>query len=549
MSHMILGETSRHRAVVTTLMIMLLVMVWLMTPPAPAADSGGGLVWTRIAGNGFSVYTGTSGVALDVGMDPVGLAAAPGGGFYVADAENKCVRLVDSQGLLTTVAGLGFDYQATIPMDIMFMSPSDVVVDGQGRLYISDHKLGRIFLLDPTRDMISPVAGEPGNRKTGDGGPALAAQISPVAMALGPDGSLFICEADSHRVRRVDPAGIITTVIGSGRSGFRGDGGPASRARLNCPMGITLDGQGNLYIADSGNCRVRRVSPTGQVDTVAGNGQEVPSGDGGLATAAGLVPMDVAIMPDGTVLVADRASKGLRRFVPGGAIESIAMAKSVGMGADEAGMARVLPDLPVRITPLSEDVILVIDGGNRQVLKLQGLSSVPPPRLAEIIVSSDSMTYLDRDAGFSLSVPVGWFREEKAQNNQRVTYACELEPGVIFRLGVNIEEAEGMAIQTFVQRHLNQVRRDTYQFRVEKMSQEKVSGRPVVFVHYWVIPDLVHPPMEALAAFIPTPSRGYVVTVSGMQGYFGHFRPALMQLFEGFKLLDQTMEDPGAGSK
>jgi RHS repeat-associated protein len=175
-------------------------------------------------------------------------------------------------------------------------------------------------------DIIETVAGTGDYGYSGDGGPATAAGLaSPRGIALGPDGSLYIADLANHRIRRVGPDGIITTVAGTGSSGYSGDGGPATAARLNYPFGIALGPDGSLYIADTYNKRIRRVGPDGIITTVAGTGVWGYSGDGGPATAAGLAsPRGIALGPDGSLYIADLANDRIRRVGQDGIITTVA---------------------------------------------------------------------------------------------------------------------------------------------------------------------------------------------------------------------------------
>jgi len=131
----------------------------------------------------------------------------------------------------------------------------------------------------------------------------------PGGLAVDVEGNLFIADTANNRIRKINPAGIITTVAGSGQFGFSGDGGLATAARLNYPSGVTLDGVGNLFIADNFNHRIRRVSPSGIISTVAGDGIRGFSGDGGPGTAAQLnFPLGVAVDAEGNLFIAAGAS-------------------------------------------------------------------------------------------------------------------------------------------------------------------------------------------------------------------------------------------------
>src|SRR5262249_51248361 len=163
---------------------------------------------------------------------------------------------------------------------------------------------------------ISTVAGsDPLGDFSGDGGPATAAALNnPAGVAMMPDGGYLIADASNDRERRVFPHGASHTVAGTGTFGFCGDGGPATAANLKAPIGVAAMPDGGFLIADAGAARIRRVSATGIITTVAGNGTPSYSGDGGPATAAGLyAPSGVAALPDGGLLIADTRHSRVRR--------------------------------------------------------------------------------------------------------------------------------------------------------------------------------------------------------------------------------------------
>src|SRR5207244_11411457 len=163
-----------------------------------------------------------------------------------------------------------------------------------------------IAALDINR--IATVAGVGNTSYLGDGGPADQAGVKqPAGVVVAPDGSYYIADSGHSRIRRVDAAGTITTVAGTGAGGYSGDGGPATSAQLFAPEGIALGPDGSLYIADTFNSRIRRVAPDGTISTVAGNGTFGYAGDGGPATLARLgQPDGVKVAPDGTPFIADR---------------------------------------------------------------------------------------------------------------------------------------------------------------------------------------------------------------------------------------------------
>ena len=163
--------------------------------------------------------------------------------------------------------------------------------------------------------MIETVAGDGTWGSRGDGGAATAAQLgSPTGVALDGAGNLYIADVGSSRIRKVDSAGVISTVAGGGRHGYSGDGGPAVAAHLNHPRGVAVDGAGNLYIADQSNHRIRKVDAAGMISTVAGDGTQGYGGDGGAAVAAHLNrPSGVALDAAGNLYIADVNNDRIRK--------------------------------------------------------------------------------------------------------------------------------------------------------------------------------------------------------------------------------------------
>ena len=224
------------------------------------------------------------------------MALDDAGNLYVADTVNNRIRKVDAAGVISTVAGdgtLGYggDGGAAVAAQLHF--PAGVAPDGAGNLYIADVHNHRIRKVDAA-GVISTVAGSGRSGfgmggYGGDGGAAVAAQLNtPTGVALDRAGNLYIADWSNHRIRKVNAAGVITTVAGNGTEGYGGDGGAAVAAQLNAPSVVAPDGAGNLYIADVGNDRIRKVDSSGVITTVAGTGTFGFSGDGGPAVAARL---------------------------------------------------------------------------------------------------------------------------------------------------------------------------------------------------------------------------------------------------------------------
>ena len=282
---------------------------------APNVGSGAGIIST-IAGGG--VGDGSPAAAAWL-VSPQGMALDGSGNLYVADRGNHRVRRIDAaSGVMTTVAGTGdFGFAGDGgPASNSSVWPSGVAVDSAGNLFIADNFNNRIRRVDAVSGVISTVAGNGVSGFSGDGGPAVAASLYlPSAVAVDTAGNLFIADVGNERVRRVDAvSGVITTVAGNGGHGWSGDSAPAVAAELCQPNGVAVGAAGNLYIADWCDNRIRRVDAISHiVTTVAGDGTASWKGDGGLAVDAGLSPSSVFVDSFGNLFLADVGSNRIRR--------------------------------------------------------------------------------------------------------------------------------------------------------------------------------------------------------------------------------------------
>jgi len=277
---------------------------------------------TTVAGNGTSGDSGDGGPATDAQLSrPTAVALDDAGNFYIADRGNHCIRKVDTNGIITTFAANGvpgYSGDGGLATDAQLLWPSGVALDAAGNLYIADSDNDRIRKVD-TSGIITTFAGNGIYDYGGDGGPATDAQLrEPKGVALDAAGNLYIVDTNNDSIRKVDTGGIITTFAGRGPGWAPlGDGGPATDAQLKYPEGVALDAAGNLYIADRSNHRIRKVDTSGIITTVAGNGISGYSGDGGPATDAQLkYPDGVALDASGNLYVVSKRNDRIRRVAP-----------------------------------------------------------------------------------------------------------------------------------------------------------------------------------------------------------------------------------------
>jgi sugar lactone lactonase YvrE len=278
---------------------------------------------STVAGSASVGFCGDGGPATSACLNQVvGIATDANGNLFITDYGNNRIRRVDAvTGIISTVAGsanAGFCGDGGPATTACLSGPVGVKVDANGNLFIADYNNNRIRRVDAVTSIISTVAGSASAGFCGDGGPATAACLnSPAGLTLDSNGNVFVADRFNHRVRRVDAiTGMITTVGGNGTPGFCGDGGPAGSACLNAPSDLAVDGAGNLSIADRGNHRIRRVNGAGIISTVAGGGAPSPGfcGDGGAASRACLFnPTGVAFDPvSGGLLVGDTDNHRVR---------------------------------------------------------------------------------------------------------------------------------------------------------------------------------------------------------------------------------------------
>lgn len=353
---------------------------------------------STVAGNGECGFSGDGGPALKAALSyPLGIAVDRAGGIYFSDSGNQRIRKIDARGVISTIAGsgkAGFSGDGGPALKAEFNSPFGLVFDRRGNLYVADQRNCRVRRITPAgivttvagtgkercdgdggpadkagiawpialaiesdnlyvstplgcvrrisaAGTIMTLAGNHTNAFAGDGGPAAAACFGPI-MALAADrkGNLYLGDSDNRRVRKIDRSGRVTSFVGTGTTNdwsgtFAGDGGPATQARFNGPWGVAVDRQGNLYIADQDNHRVRKVTPDAKITTVVGNGTAGFAGDEGPASQAQLNGvLGICLDRAGNLLIADAANNRIRKIATDGSISTIAGTGSAGFAGD-----------------------------------------------------------------------------------------------------------------------------------------------------------------------------------------------------------------------
>jgi gliding motility-associated-like protein len=294
---------------------------------------------TTVAGNGTYGYSGNGGPATAAQLAfPFDVATDNSGNIYIGDDQNMVIRKVNSAGIVSDFAGNHIDGYAgdggpAIAANLSH--PTIIGVDIAGNVYLSD-QLGREIRKVDLAGNITSLTGNLPPGYSGDGGPVGLAQFRQIGgLACDVAGNLYISDIGNNVIRKVDAAGIITTIAGNGTPGFSGDGGPAISAQLGGPYSVIFDNAGNMYIPDAGNSRIRKVTPAGIISTYAGNGTFGYSGDGGLATAASFDhPWDLAIDPAGYIFVSDGGNNVVRKITPAGIISTCAGTGVSGYSGD-----------------------------------------------------------------------------------------------------------------------------------------------------------------------------------------------------------------------
>jgi hypothetical protein len=300
-----------------------------------------------IAGNGTGGYTGNGGQATSAEIqNPQGVALDASGNLYIADGSSNVISKITPWGIITTVAGTGtagYNGDSILATSAELNSPTAVAFDAAGNMYIADTIGERIRKVALVTGLITTIAGTGTQGYSGDGGAATSAELSyPEAVKLDASGNIYFSDSRNQRIRKVTVStGIITTVAGDGTGGYSGDGGAATSAELDNPYGMVLDASANIYIADSGNNRIRKVNASsGVITTIAGTGAVGYTGNGGLATSATLnFPETLAIDSAGNLYISDFDNYVVRELVASTGIINTVAGDGIGGFSGDGGPA------------------------------------------------------------------------------------------------------------------------------------------------------------------------------------------------------------------
>jgi sugar lactone lactonase YvrE len=335
-----------------------------------------------IAGNGNIGYSGDSNLATQAQLNAVGVTLAGDGQVYIPDAANNRVRKINLGDSIFTVAGTGtagYNVDSGDALTTLLYNPTGVAVDTAGNLYIADQHNQRIRKVDAA-GVMTVVAGTGITGFSGDDSAAVNAKLNnPIGVATDTFGNIFVVDYGNSRIRKINAAGIIKTVAGTGVVGHTGDGGPATAATLDTPTCVTADLRGNFYIADRGNNCIRKVDTAGIISNYAGSatGNYGFGGDSGPAAAALLAhPYGIALDQYGHLYIADEENQRVRMINGAGNINTIAGSGVLSFCGDGGDPLQACLNHPKGVAVDAAGNVYVADAFNNRIRKITGLLNV-----------------------------------------------------------------------------------------------------------------------------------------------------------------------------
>lgn len=335
---------------------------------------------TTVAGNGTIGYSGDGGPATNAQFNnAISVALDAAGNMYVADFNNHCIRKINAAtNIITTIAGTGtagFSGDGGPAVNAELNSPSDLCADAAGNIYFADNQNFRVRKIDAATGIISTVAGNGGGSYAGETILAINAGIHyPNGLAVDAN-NLYISLFSKQRICKVNlTTGILSTIAGTGVNGYSGDGGPAINANFGFPAGLSASATGDVYVADYNNNRIRKIDAAGIVTTVAGNGTATYAGDGTLATTASInLPTGVSVNAAGDIFIADRNNYRIRKVdATSGIINTVAGNGVFGYGGDGGSAISPCTKLadPHKVRIDAAGNIFIADQSNSRIRKV-----------------------------------------------------------------------------------------------------------------------------------------------------------------------------------
>jgi len=342
---------------------------------AGSAFSDGGNIITTFAGSGSPGFTGDGGPAASAQLNfPTNIASDGAGNIYISDFGNNRIRKVTAGGAISTFAGNGtggYSGDTGPATSAQIYQPEGLAVDAAGNLYISDAGNNRVRKVT-LGGVITTVVGTGARGYAGDGGPATSAQISqPEGLAVDANGNLYIADSENNCIRKVTAGGVISTIAGTGTAGYGGDGGPAMTAQVSFPLGVSMDTAGNLYVADTNNNRIRKVTKSGIISTVAGTGVFGYTGDGGAAALAQLSqPEGLEVDAAGNLYIADTFNNRVRKVTADGVIGTVAGSGTAGYSGDGSAATSSQISFPLSVAVDSGGNLYISDSRNNRIRRI-----------------------------------------------------------------------------------------------------------------------------------------------------------------------------------
>ena len=324
----------------------------------------------------FSAYCVTSPVATVTTFVAAAGFAAPTGGaldgdgnLYVTDSNNQTIRKVTPAGVVTTFAGsagLSGSDDGTGPA-ARFSNPYGVAVDGDGNLYVTERENHTIRKVTPA-GVVTTFAGSAGSYGSTDGTGAAARFWQPRGVAVDGDGNVYVADTANHTIRKITPAGVVTTLAGTAGS-YGSTDGTGAAASFNESIGVAVDGDGNLFVADTSNHAIRKVTPAGEVTTLAGSAGSSGSADGTGAAASFSQPAGVAVDGDGNLYVTDAGNRTIRKVTPAGEVTTLAGSAGSSGSVNGIGPAARF-SFPTGVVVDGDGNLYVIDNSGSTIRKV-----------------------------------------------------------------------------------------------------------------------------------------------------------------------------------